>query len=89
MQFDRILCDVPCSGDGTLRKNKTIYKTWSHTQGNGLHHIQLNILKRGCSLLKVGGRIVYSTCSFNPIENEAIVAAMLNEANGKYILNSF
>lgn len=82
MQFDRILCDVPCSGDGTLRKNKTIFKTWVNTQGNGLHAIQLNIFKRGCVLLKQDGLIVYSTCSFNPVENEAVVCAMLNEAKG-------
>jgi 16S rRNA C967 or C1407 C5-methylase (RsmB/RsmF family) len=37
LQFDRILCDVPCSGDGTLRKNKTIWGSWNVTSGNGLH----------------------------------------------------
>eukprot|EP00842_Homolaphlyctis_polyrhiza_P005959 jgi/Hompol1/6364/HPOL_004956-RA len=80
LQFDRVLCDVPCSGDGTMRKNKNIWHTWSVGNGNGLHKMQYKILKRGLELLKVGGRLVYSTCSFNPIENEAVVASMLKEA---------
>ncbi|ORX46233.1 multisite-specific tRNA:(cytosine-C(5))-methyltransferase [Piromyces finnis] len=82
IQFDRVLCDVPCSGDGTLRKNKMIWKSWSPRPGNGLHPLQKQIFIRGCQLLRVGGRIVYSTCSFNPIENEAVVCAVLNECKG-------
>ncbi|KAJ0989894.1 hypothetical protein J5N97_008250 [Dioscorea zingiberensis] len=42
--------------------------------GNGLHRLQVEIAMRGIALLKVGGRIVYSTCSMNPVENEAVVA---------------
>ncbi|KAJ3220858.1 tRNA (cytosine(34)-C(5))-methyltransferase [Clydaea vesicula] len=75
--FDRILCDAPCSGDGTLRKNKGIWKSWSGNNGNSLHKVQLQILEKGIELLKIGGRIVYSTCSFNPVENEAVVAEIL------------
>jgi multisite-specific tRNA:(cytosine-C5)-methyltransferase len=37
LRFDRILCDVPCSGDGTIRKNIGIWKTWQPMDGNGLH----------------------------------------------------
>ena len=86
LQFDRVLADVPCSGDGTLRKNKTIFATWNVNVANSLHSVQLSILNRGCELLKVGGRLVYSTCSFNPIENEAVVAAMLNKGEGAFRL---
>jgi 16S rRNA C967 or C1407 C5-methylase (RsmB/RsmF family) len=86
LQFDRVLADVPCSGDGTLRKNKTIFATWNANVANSLHSVQLSILNRGCELLKIGGRLVYSTCSFNPIENEAVVAAMLNKAEGSFRL---
>ncbi|KAF8920793.1 cytosine-5--methyltransferase [Mucidula mucida] len=76
--FDRVLCDVPCSGDGTIRKNLGIWKTWQPGDGNGLHALQLRILQRAMHLLAPGGRIVYSTCSLNPVENEAVVAAALN-----------
>lgn len=76
--FDRILCDVPCSGDGTLRKNVGIWKKWSTGDGNGLHSLQLRILLRAMNMLRPGGKIVYSTCSMNPLENEAVLAAALN-----------
>ncbi|KAL0577329.1 tRNA (cytosine-5-)-methyltransferase ncl1 [Marasmius crinis-equi] len=76
--FDRILCDVPCSGDGTMRKNLGIWKTWQPNDGNGLHSLQLRILQRAMKMIKPDGRIVYSTCSLNPVENEAVVAAALN-----------
>lgn len=77
LDFDRVLCDVPCSGDGTLRKAPDIWRKWNVGMGNGLHCLQLKIAMRGISLLKVGGRMVYSTCSMNPVENEAVVAEIL------------
>ncbi|KIJ61456.1 hypothetical protein HYDPIDRAFT_96562 [Hydnomerulius pinastri MD-312] len=76
--FDRILCDVPCSGDGTLRKNIGIWKRWQPMDGNGLHGLQIRILQRAMRMLEPDGRIVYSTCSLNPVENEAVIAAALN-----------
>jgi len=80
--FDRILCDVPCSGDGTMRKNVVIWKRWTPSDGNGLHLLQVRILKRAMGMLAKGGRIVYSTCSLNPVENEAVIAAALNDMRG-------
>lgn len=77
LPYDRIICDVPCSGDGTLRKDVKVWKTWRPSYGIALHSLQLRIAKRGIALLKVGGYMTYSTCSFHPIENEAVVAALL------------
>jgi hypothetical protein len=75
--YDRIVCDVPCSGDGTLRKDVKVWRTWHPGYGIALHPLQVRIAKRGIALLRVGGIMTYSTCSFHPVENEAVVAALL------------
>ncbi|TFY62786.1 hypothetical protein EVG20_g6571 [Dentipellis fragilis] len=80
--FDRILCDVPCSGDGTIRKNVGIWKYWNPMDGNGLHGLQLRILQRAMRMLHSDGRLVYSTCSLNPVENEAVIAEALRTIPG-------
>lgn len=80
--FDRILCDVPCSGDGTLRKNPSIWKKWNTGGSFSLHVLQLMIANRGVELLKTDGLIVYSTCSLSPYEDEACVAELLRASNG-------
>lgn len=75
--FDRVLCDVPCSGDGTLRKNPSIWGRWSISLATALYPLQLLIANRGYQLLKPGGLMVYSTCSMSPYEDEAVVAELL------------
>ena len=83
LQFDSILADVPCTGDGTSRKNIGVWKKWSQMASLGLHALQLDIAWKGAaSLTKVGGHLCYSTCSFNPVENEAVVAELLRRSNG-------
>eukprot|EP01047_Picozoa_sp_COSAG01_P074004 COSAG01_NODE_12230_length_1777_cov_1.056615_3_plen_223_part_01 len=77
LRYQRILCDVPCSGDGTLRKNRSMWSKWDVRDGLALHQLQLAILRRGVELLAPGGKLVYSTCTLNPIEGEAVVAAAL------------
>lgn len=73
LKFDRILADVPCSGDGTSRKNHHVWREWIPQNAIGLHNIQVRILTRAIQMLKVGGRVTYSTCSMNPVENEAVL----------------
>ncbi|KAL1891230.1 tRNA (cytosine-5-)-methyltransferase ncl1 [Ceratocystis pirilliformis] len=82
LKFDRILADVPCTGDGTLRKNMTMWRSWTPNNALGLHIVQVRILVRALQMLKVGGRVVYSTCSMNPIENEAVIAAAIDRCGG-------
>lgn len=82
LKFDRVLADVPCTGDGTVRKNISIWKDWTPGNAMGLHATQCRILTRSLQMLKVGGRAVYSTCSMNPIENEAVVASVVDRCGG-------
>jgi multisite-specific tRNA:(cytosine-C5)-methyltransferase len=87
LKFDRILADVPCSGDGTTRKNLEIWGKWTPGNGLGLHATQIRILVRALQMLKVGGRVVYSTCSMNPVEDEAVVAAAIEKCGGPDLVN--
>lgn len=77
VQFNRIICDVPCSGDGTFRKSPHLWRLFRPRFGAELHPLQLDIAKCCLRLLRVGGRLIYSTCSLNPIEDEAVVSALL------------
>lgn len=75
-QFDRVLCDVVCSGLGTLRRKPEIrHKPLSSL--DGLPQIQYNILENAFQYLRTGGRLVYSTCTLNPAENEQVVERLL------------
>lgn len=82
LKFDRILADVPCSGDGTCRKNVNVWKDWNPGNALGLFSTQVRILVRALQMLKVGGRVVYSTCSMNPVENEAVVSTAIDRCGG-------
>ena len=75
--FDKILVDVPCTGSATTRKNPEVWGKWSPQGGRSLHDLQIKLLKKAVSLVKPGGVVVYSTCSLDPIENEAVVAEII------------
>ena len=76
--FDRILVDAPCTGTGTTRKNTDVWAKWKPHHGEQMARLQVSILSRGALLLKPGGRMVYSTCSIDPAENENVVESILN-----------
>ena len=80
--FDRILCDVPCSGTGTLARNPEIRHRLRPEQLAVHAEKQKAILHASLQRLKPGGRLLYSTCSLEPEENEAVVAACLQATNG-------
>jgi tRNA (cytosine34-C5)-methyltransferase len=79
-----VMTDVPCSGDGTVRKDAiTVLPTWSPSTARALHDLQYRILVRALKVVRVGGVVSYSTCSLNPMENEAVVQAALMSCNKK------
>ena len=76
-KIDRVLVDAPCSGMGTLRRNPDLKLRQTPEGVANLNLTQAAILAAAAPLLKVGGRLVYATCSLLPSENEAIVEAFL------------
>jgi NOL1/NOP2/sun family putative RNA methylase len=74
---DAALVDAPCSGEGTIRKNPTALKDWSEGFLTDVSALQRDILKRAIRLTRPGGTVVYSTCTFAPEENEAVLDAIL------------
>ena len=78
-QFDKVLLDPACSGLGTLHKNPEVLGWWSESHCDRLAGIQRSLLVSAVKSLKPGGRLVYSTCTVAPQENEANVDFLLNE----------
>ena len=72
--FDAIVLDVPCSGEGMFRKDETAVRSWKRHDPAELQGIQRDILCTAWTMLRPGGRLVYSTCTFNPDENERNIA---------------
>lgn len=80
-EFDRALVDAPCSCEGTVRKNPTTLEEWTLDHVHSVSAIQKGILSRAIQATKVGGEVVYSTCTFAPEENEAVVDHVLETEN--------
>lgn len=75
--FDRILVDAPCSGEGMFRKNEAACAEWSMENVRLCAERQSEILDCAAAMLRTGGRLVYSTCTFAPEENEGSVSRFL------------
>lgn len=80
--FDLILCDVPCSGTGTLARNPEIRHRLQPEDLRRQGDRQARILQGAAARLAPGGRLLYSTCSLEPEENEAVVQILLNSGEG-------
>ncbi len=78
---DKVLCDVPCSGLGIIRRKPEI--KWNREQNTDLPKIQRNILNNAAEYLKIGGELLYSTCTIENEENGAVTGAFLKD-NGNF-----
>ena len=76
--FDGILLDVPCSGEGMFRRDKQAIQSWIDYGPESIRATQDQLLENAANLLLPGGRIVYSTCTLNTLENEEVVLNFLN-----------
>lgn len=76
--FDKILIDAPCSGEGMFRKSNSMITAWENNGNQLFSDLQISILKEVVKMLKPGGKILYSTCTFAPLENEKSVEYLLS-----------
>jgi NOL1/NOP2/sun family putative RNA methylase len=83
--FDRILVDAPCSGEGMFRKDDSMIAEWEKHGVERCSVMQRDILRHAAAMLAPGGRIVYSTCTFSPEENEQQIALFLAEHDDFYV----
>lgn len=71
--FDKILVDAPCSGEGMFRKNSDAVRSYSRYKNEECSRMQIEILEDADRMLREGGKLLYSTCTFDPLENEMII----------------
>ena len=86
--FDRILVDAPCSGEGMFRRQIEARGEWSENSPRGCADRAMEILEQAAKMLAPGGRMVYSTCTFNDTENEGVLARFL-DVHPEFTLEAF
>lgn len=82
--FDRVLLDAPCSGEGTLFKGTDAVKYWHLKNIKEIARLQTKLLDAALHSLKIGGEMIYSTCSLNLLENEWVLDAMEAKYSGTF-----
>ncbi len=82
-RFDRVLCDAPCTAQGTARKDSDALKYGGDESVGKMSRVQQELLEAALHALKVGGRLIYSTCTLTPEENEGVVSWLLQRYEGR------
>lgn len=78
-RFDRVLCDAPCTAQGTIRKDSNALDYCGKENVEKMARLQVQLLEAAIHAAKVGGRIVYSTCTLTPEENEGVVLSVVEK----------
>jgi 16S rRNA (cytosine1407-C5)-methyltransferase len=84
--FDRVLCDAPCTAQGTARKDSDALEYCSMDNIGKMARLQRELLESAVHACKVGGRIVYSTCTLTPEENEEVVRSIMNKFSTQLVV---
>ncbi|MBR3349020.1 MAG: RsmB/NOP family class I SAM-dependent RNA methyltransferase [Solobacterium sp.] len=77
--FDKILLDAPCSGEGLFRRDPSLIASWMEKDSSFYAPLQKELIASAWKMLKPGGRMVYSTCTFSVHEDEEVIASLMNE----------
>lgn len=77
--FDKILIDAPCSGEGMFRKDRKMVRAWEEHGPEFFSKIQRSIITQAAEMLREGGMLLYSTCTFSPEENEKTIEYLLSQ----------
>ena len=86
--FDKILIDAPCSGEGMFRKSSDMIKNWEQYGVEYYSELQKDIVISAAKMLKPGGYILYSTCTFSPEENEGTITHLLEQCPEFHVVNA-
>lgn len=78
--FNKILLDAPCSGEGMFRKEEALARDWTPEKSAELSDIQKDLVLKAADMLRPGGMLLYSTCTFSPCEDEEVAAYLLRHA---------
>ena len=78
--FNKILLDAPCSGEGMFRKEEALARDWTPEKSAELSDIQKDLVLKAADMLRPGGMLLYSTCTFSPCEDEEAVAIFSDNA---------
>ena len=84
--FDKILLDAPCSGEGMFRKEEALARDWSPEKSESLSRIQKTLILQAADMLRPGGMLLYSTCTFAPCEDEEVIDHLLTERPDMHLL---
>lgn len=85
--FNKILLDAPCSGEGMFRKEEALARDWTPEKSAELSDIQKDLILKAADMLRPGGMMLYSTCTFSPCEDEEVVAYLLRERSDMELMD--
>lgn len=85
--FNKILLDAPCSGEGMFRKEEALARDWTPEKSAELSDIQKDLILKAADMLRPGGMMLYSTCTFSPCEDEEVVAYLLKERSDMELMD--